>query len=58
MCIVEGTPLEIEKALKLIRERFPLRKYPEITLEQIEMAPGLSTIALIPDHLYVRIQQL
>ncbi|ERL88815.1 hypothetical protein D910_06197 [Dendroctonus ponderosae] len=55
VCIVEGTPLEIEKALKMIRERFPLRKYSEITLEQIELAPSVATVSLIPDHLYLKL---
>ncbi|XP_022917558.1 KH domain-containing protein akap-1 [Onthophagus taurus] len=50
ICVIEGTQLEIDNALHLIRERFPLKKYPEITLEQLIVAPSLT-----PDQLGLRL---
>ncbi|XP_074603983.1 KH domain-containing protein akap-1-like [Brevipalpus obovatus] len=37
ICSVEGTFSEIEKALRLIRTRFPLNEFPEVTLYQINV---------------------
>lgn len=55
ICSIEGTKGEIEKALKMIRDKFPLKRYPEMTLEQVHFTPIVSTLPLIPDHLYVSI---
>ncbi|XP_015113342.1 KH domain-containing protein akap-1 [Diachasma alloeum] len=35
LCVIEGLPENINTALDLIRQRFPLKKYPEVTLEQV-----------------------
>lgn len=53
ICNIEGTKSEIEKALKMIREKFPLKRYPELTLEQVHFTPIISPLPLVPDHLYV-----
>ncbi|CAG9864954.1 unnamed protein product [Phyllotreta striolata] len=55
VCSVEGTKSEIDNALKMIRDKFPTKRYPEITLEQIELATEISTVSLIPDHLYLKL---
>lgn len=55
VCSVEGTQAEIDKALKMIRDKFPAKRYPEVTLEQVHFTPIVSTVPLIPDHLYVSI---
>lgn len=51
---MEGTQEDVDKALKLIREKFPLKKYPEVTLEQVQLTPTVHTVPLIPDYIYVR----
>lgn len=53
ICSIEGTTTEIEKALNMIREKFPIKRYPDFTLEQVHFTPVVSTVPLIPDHLYV-----
>lgn len=56
VCSIEGTKGEIDKALKMIRDKFPVKRYPDLTLEQVHFTPVISTVPLIPDHLYVSIQ--
>jgi hypothetical protein len=58
VCSVEGTQNEIDSALKLIRDKFPIKRYPEVTLEQISFLPQVSTVSLVPDHLYVNVSNL
>lgn len=53
MCSIEGNQTEIDKALKMIRDKFPIKKYSEVTLEQVQL--GVSTVPLSPDCLYVNI---
>jgi A-kinase anchor protein 1 len=55
VCSVEGTQNEIDSALKLIRDKFPIKRYPEVTLEQISFLPQVSTVSLVPDHLYLKL---
>ncbi|KAJ8967755.1 hypothetical protein NQ314_002636 [Rhamnusium bicolor] len=55
VCSVEGTQSEIDKALKMIRDKFPLKRYPEVTLEQVHFTPLVPTVPLIPDHLYLKL---
>lgn len=55
ICSIEGTKGEIEKALKMIRDKFPIKRYPDLTLEQVHFTPIVSTVPLISDHLYVSI---
>lgn len=37
VCLVEGTRTNIDHCLELIRQRFPVDQYPEVTLEQINL---------------------
>lgn len=55
VCSIEGTQAEIDKALKMIRDKFPAKRYPEVTLEQVHFTPIISTVPLIPDHLYLKL---
>ncbi|CAH1957628.1 unnamed protein product [Acanthoscelides obtectus] len=55
VCSVEGTKEAIEKALKMVREKFPLKRYPEVTLEEVHFTPPISPFSLIPDHLYLKL---
>ncbi|XP_063990383.1 KH domain-containing protein akap-1 [Diachasmimorpha longicaudata] len=38
LCLIEGTEENINIALDLIRERFPLKKFPEVTLDQVNVS--------------------
>ncbi|TRY74764.1 hypothetical protein TCAL_05671 [Tigriopus californicus] len=35
VCIIDGTRVNIEKCLQMIRDKFPLEDYPELSLEQV-----------------------
>lgn len=50
-----GTQLEIDNALRMIRDKFPQKRYPEVTLEQVSFVQPISPVPLIADHLYVSI---
>ncbi|XP_071446581.1 uncharacterized protein spoon [Hetaerina americana] len=52
VCAIEGTDDEIQDALNMIREKFPLRRYSSMTLEQVFFLPlPPPTFTLIPDSL-------
>lgn len=36
LCLIQGTKKNIDDALKIIRQRFPIRKFPQLTLDQID----------------------
>nr|CAH7750231.1 unnamed protein product [Callosobruchus chinensis] len=55
VCSVEGTKEAIEKALKMVRDKFPLKRYPEVTLEEVNFTSIASPFPLIPDHLYLKL---
>lgn len=41
ICSIEGTRSEIRRALRLIRSRFPVYEFPEVTLQQINVISPL-----------------
>lgn len=59
MCLIlfyllcAGTPADIDNALAMIRQRFPPRKYPNVTIEQVTLAPATTTFPLVPDFCQV-----
>ena len=53
VCTIEGSQNEIDSALKLIRDKFPQKRFPEVTLEQVSFLPQIPAVSLVPDHLYV-----
>lgn len=55
VCIMEGLQVEIENALKMIRNKFPLKRYPELSLEQILFEPSFPTISLAPEQLCLKL---
>ncbi|XP_028130291.1 KH domain-containing protein akap-1 [Diabrotica virgifera virgifera] len=55
LCLVEGTRTEIDGALKMVRDKFPAKRYPEITLEEVHLVPEVPTVSLISDHLYLKL---
>ncbi|XP_057653881.1 A-kinase anchor protein 1, mitochondrial-like [Diorhabda carinulata] len=55
ICSIEGATQQIETALKMIRDKFPSKRYPEVTLEQIDLTPAPPVVSLIPDYLYLKL---
>ncbi|KRT85600.1 K Homology domain containing protein, partial [Oryctes borbonicus] len=53
ICAIEGTQINIDNALQMIREKFPLKRYPEVTLEQI--AIQCAPVSLTPDQLHLKL---
>ncbi|KDR20045.1 uncharacterized protein LOC110829398 [Zootermopsis nevadensis] len=51
ICAVEGTQADIESALEMIRQRFPPKRYPNVSLEQVSFLPPVPTFPLIPETL-------
>ncbi|XP_047110307.1 A-kinase anchor protein 1, mitochondrial-like [Schistocerca piceifrons] len=51
ICAVEGTQLDIESALEMIRKKFPLKHYPSITLEQVCFVPPVTVCPILPECL-------
>jgi len=56
LCAVEGTKNEIDAALALIRAKFPLKKYPHLTLTQINITLE-SAIPVLPDSIQLHLPQ-
>ncbi|RWS00811.1 uncharacterized protein B4U79_09194, partial [Dinothrombium tinctorium] len=48
ICSIEGTRSEIKLALQLIRRRFPVREYPEVTLQQINVISPIACPVPVP----------
>ncbi|KAK4018116.1 hypothetical protein OUZ56_000185 [Daphnia magna] len=52
LCAIEGTKNEIDAALVLIRAKFPTKRYPNITMAQINVAPETAAIQpVLPDSI-------
>lgn len=49
ICSVEGTQSEIDVALSVIRDKFPLKRFPELTLEKVSFVP------VVPDCMHLRL---
>lgn len=54
ICALEGTQMEVNNALHLIRKKFPLKKYPTMTLERI-MVEGVPNVPFVPEQLYLKL---
>lgn len=54
ICAIEGSQVEIDNALEMIRDKFPEKRYPELTLEQVSFAPSV-TVPLLPEHLSLKL---
>nr|CAD7431376.1 unnamed protein product [Timema monikensis] len=55
ICAVEGLQMDIEGALEMIRQKFPLKKYPNITLEQVCFMPTGPIIPILPEFLQLQL---
>ncbi|XP_044731537.1 KH domain-containing protein akap-1 [Chrysoperla carnea] len=55
VCAVEGTQKEIDNALKMIRQKFPEKRYPSLTLEQVHFVLPPPTCTLIPECVYLKL---
>ncbi|KAK6637905.1 hypothetical protein RUM44_008327 [Polyplax serrata] len=51
ICAVEGTQIDIESALDMIRHKFPKKRYPSVTLEQVVIAPEPQLIPIISESM-------
>ncbi|XP_011312236.1 KH domain-containing protein C56G2.1 [Fopius arisanus] len=49
LCVIEGLPDNINRALDLIRLRFPLKKFPEVTLEQVNLTSNPEEIPWVTE---------
>lgn len=49
ICSIEGLSSEIDAALGMIRDKFPVKRFPELTLEQISYVP------IVPDCMHLRL---
>ncbi|KAB0794664.1 hypothetical protein PPYR_11503 [Photinus pyralis] len=55
ICVMEGMQVEIENALKMIRNKFPLKRFPELSLEKIVFEPPVPTLSLAPEQLCLKL---
>ncbi|KAF7284796.1 hypothetical protein GWI33_021554 [Rhynchophorus ferrugineus] len=53
ICCIEGNQTEIDKALKMIRNKFPVKKYSELTLEQVKTV--VPTVSLTRHSLFLKL---
>nr|CAD7202697.1 unnamed protein product [Timema douglasi] len=55
ICAVEGMQMDIEGALEMIRQKFPIKRYPDITLEQVCFMPTGPIIPILPEFLQLQL---
>ncbi|CAG9817096.1 unnamed protein product [Phaedon cochleariae] len=55
VCSIEGTETEIAAALKMVRDKFPAKRYADVTLERVHFTAIVPSVPLIPDHLYLKL---
>lgn len=55
VCAVEGTKPEIEAALDMIRDKFPEKRYPEVTLEPVTFMDTARAVTLAPDCMHLKL---
>lgn len=51
ICAIEGTQMDIDSALDMIRQKFPKKRYPNVTLEAIELPPDPVAVPVLPENL-------
>nr|XP_023029395.1 KH domain-containing protein akap-1 [Leptinotarsa decemlineata]XP_023029396.1 KH domain-containing protein akap-1 [Leptinotarsa decemlineata] len=55
LCVVRGTQTEIDAALKMVRNKFPAKRFPELTLDDVMLPPPTDFIPLNNDKLFVNL---
>lgn len=46
-----GTQMDIDSALEMVRRKFPKKRYPNITLEQVILTPELPMVPVLPENM-------
>lgn len=54
ICAIDGLQTEIDAALVMIREKFPEKKYPNLTLQRVSFPPAVLTPEISPECVSVR----
>ncbi|XP_026479044.1 KH domain-containing protein akap-1-like [Ctenocephalides felis] len=49
ICAIDGLQTEIDAALVMIREKFPEKKYPNLTLQRVSFPPAVLTPEISPE---------
>lgn len=49
LCVIEGLPDNINTALAIIRQRFPLKRFPELTLEEVHLSSNPEEIPWVTE---------
>lgn len=55
VCAVQGTREEIDAALDMIREKFPEKKYPDVTLDHVAFTDATNAVSLVADCMYLKL---
>ena len=50
-----GTQADIDSALEMIRQKFPAKRYPSVTLEQVSFLPSVPTFPLAPEFFHLQL---
>ena len=50
-----GTQADIDSALEMIRQKFPAKRYPSVTLEQVSFLPPVPTFPVVPEFLQLHL---
>jgi len=50
-----GTKTEIDSALELLRDKFPLKRYPQVTLEQTNISTTATAVPVLPDSIQLHL---
>lgn len=55
VCAIEGTQQDIDKALAKIRQKFPLRRFPQLTLEKVSFVQLNALPPLRPEDFHLQL---
>ncbi|XP_034940781.1 KH domain-containing protein akap-1 [Chelonus insularis] len=55
LCVIEGLPENINIALELIRQQFPEKKHPSLTLEQVNMTPNPEQVPWMTELMHLQL---
>lgn len=48
LCVIEGAATDIQDALRNIRERLPIKKYPDLTMERVSYLEASRAVGALP----------
>lgn len=55
ICAIEGTQQDIDTALAMIRQKFPLRRFPTLTLEKVSFVPTVPVCPLRAEAFHLQL---